>query len=102
MINDNYIEVNKNNVKKFLETYCIEDLEVETQNGWVNVECIGKTIPYKKYTITTMDNQLSCADNHVLYKCDDMDFFLKKCNLTEIFTKNLNIGDFIMTKNGPD
>jgi hypothetical protein len=102
MINDNYIEVNKNNVKKFLETYYIEDLEVETQNGWVNVEYIGKTIPYKKYIITTMDNQLTCADNHILYKCDDMDFFLKKCNLTEIFTKNLNIGDFIMTKNGPD
>ena len=57
MINDNYIEVNKNNVKKFLETYYIEDLEVETQNGWVNVECIGKEI-----TANIQENQ-----SHVTY-----------------------------------
>lgn len=88
---------------KFIEAYEINDLEVLTPNGWINIEGIGKTIEYDEwYIITSGDKDLICADEHILYRCDDLDFKNKKCNLTEIFCKDLNLGDWIMTKDGPE
>lgn len=88
---------------KFIEAYEINDLEVLTPNGWVNIEGIGKTIEYDEwYIITSGDKDLICADKHILYRCDNLDFKSKKCNLTEIFCKDLSLGDWIMTKDGPE
>lgn len=88
---------------KFIEAYEIDNLEVETPNGWVNIEGIGKTIEFDEWEIYTSGGKhLICADKHLMYRCDNLNFETKKCVLTEIYCENLVIGDFIMTKNGPE
>jgi hypothetical protein len=88
---------------KFIESYDVDHLQVMTPEGWINIEGIGKTIEYDEwYIITSGDKDLICADNHILYRCDNMDHVGKKCDLTEIYCKDLVIGDFIMTIDGPE
>lgn len=88
---------------KFIEAYKVKDLQVFTPNGWIDIEGIGKTIKYDEWRIlTTGGKELICADDHLLYRCDNLDFISKKCGLTEIYCKNLSLGDFIMTDKGPD
>lgn len=80
-----------NVLKKFVETFDIDDWEVETDNGWSDIKEIGKTIPYEQWNLKTNDGlELSCADKHILF--DD--------KYNEIFVENLKIGDKIITKNG--
>ena len=88
---------------KFIEAYEIDNLEVETPNGWVNIEGIGKTVKYEEHKlILASGKELICADNHILYRCNNLNFENKKCDLEELYCKALNLGDFIMTKQGPD
>ena len=88
---------------KFIEAYEVKNLQVETPNGWVDIEGIGKTIEYDEYRIfTNGGNELICADKHLLYRCDNMNFESRKCDLMEIYCQNLELGDFIMTKDGPE
>lgn len=87
---------------KFVEAYEIDNLEVETPNGWVKIEGVGKTIEYDEWKVITSNNDIICADDHIMYRCDNIDFNSLKCDLTEIYCKDLKLGDFIMTDNGPD
>ena len=88
---------------KFIEAYEVNDLQVLTPNGWVDIEGIGKTIEFEEWRIfTSGGKELICADKHLLYRCDNMDFNSLKCELTEIYCENLTLGDFIMTKDGPE
>jgi len=76
---------------------------VLTPNGWVDIEGIGKTIEFEEWVVkTSSGKELICADKHLLYRCDNMDFYSKKCGLTEIYCEKLQLGDFIMTKDGPE
>jgi hypothetical protein len=87
---------------KFIEAYRVQDLQVLTPNGWIDIEGIGKTIEYDEWRILTSGGkELICADTHLLYRCDSIEFESKKCGLTEIYASSLNLGDFIMTKDGP-
>jgi len=88
---------------KFIEAYTVNTLEVFTPNGWVEVQGIGKTILYEEWKIVlSSGKEIVCADEHILYRCNNLNFYKKSCDLEEIFTKNLNLGDFIMTKDGPE
>lgn len=88
---------------KFIEAYEVDNYQVETPNGWVDIEGIGKTVKYKEHKIILSNgSELICADNHILYRCDNLDFISRKCELTELFCKDLELGDFIMTKEGPE
>lgn len=79
--------------KKFIKTWNIEDYEIETDTGWENIISLHKTIPYIKYEIKTKNGlSLICADNHIVFTS----------NFNEIFVKELNIGDKIITINGLD
>jgi hypothetical protein len=89
--------------EKFIEAYEVNDIEVLTPNGWVDIEGIGKTIEFEEWRIfTSGGKELICADKHLLYRCDNMDFNSLKCDLTEIYCQYLLLGDFIMTKDGPE
>jgi hypothetical protein len=88
---------------KFVEAYGVNNLEVETPQGWVDIEGIGKTIKYEEYKLILANGcELICADDHILYRCDNLNFISRKCDITELFCKNLELGDFIMTKEGPE
>ncbi len=88
---------------KFIESYEVHDMKVLTPNGLVNIEAIGKTIMFDEWSILTSGGKkIICADKHILYRCDDIDFEKKKYNSTEIFCEDLKLGDFISTSDGPE
>jgi hypothetical protein len=88
---------------KFIEAYEVNDMQVLTPEGWVDIEGIGKTIEYDEwYIITSGDKDLICADKHILYRCENLDFDSKKCDITEIYCEDLKVGNWIMTKDGPE
>ena len=88
---------------KFVEAYDVDNYEVLTKDGFINIEGIGKTIEYDEYKlITSGGKELICADNHILYRCDNLNFITKKCDYEELFCKDLELGDFIMTQDGPE
>lgn len=88
---------------KFIEAYRTKDLQILTPNGWIDIEGIGKTIEFEEWKIITSGGkEIICADRHILYRCDNLDFDRKKCDLTEIFCENLKLGDFISTIDGPE
>lgn len=69
----------------------VNDYEIETDTGFVDIISLNKTIPYLKYIIETENGKrIECADNHILFT-DKME---------EIFAKELKIGDLIVTKDG--
>lgn len=83
--------LSENTYKKFVETFDVSDWQIETDNGWVDIKEIGKTIEYDEWELKTVDKlNLICADNHIIF---DQYF-------NEIFVKDLKNGDKIMTKNG--
>jgi hypothetical protein len=88
---------------KFVEAYRVKDLQVKTPNGWIDIEGIGKTIEFEEWSINTSGGKnIICADTHILFRCDNMDFTGLKCDITEIYCKDLIIGDFIMSEEGPE
>lgn len=77
--------------KKFISSWNIEDYEIETDTGWSDIIALHKTIPYEIYIIkTSLGKELKCADNHILFNK----------NHEEVFVKDLNINDIIITCNG--
>jgi KaiC/GvpD/RAD55 family RecA-like ATPase len=80
----------EDNLKKFIETFNIDDWEIETDTGWSDISRIGKTIPYEKWIIKTKNHKLECADKHILFNN----------KLEEVYVKDLNIGEKIFTKTG--
>lgn len=77
--------------KKFVKSWNICEWEIETDSGYEDVIALHKTIPYLKYVIkTNFGKILECADNHIIFNE----------NLDEVFVKDLNINDKIVTKDG--
>jgi hypothetical protein len=88
---------------KFTEAYKVKDYEVLSNTGWIDIEGVGKTIPFNVWVLETSDgNTLKCADNHIVMRCDDLELENRKTELSEVFVKDLNQGDFVMTKSGPE
>lgn len=79
--------------RKFINTWDIEDFQILTDDGFVDIKSLHETIPYIKYHIETFNGlTLDCADNHIVF--DE--------NMNEIFVNNLRNEDKIMTANGID
>ena len=71
----------------------INDYEIETDTGFVDIVSVNRTIPYIKYVLKTEGGlSLECADTHIVFTD----------KLEEVFVKDLNPGDKIYTKNGVD
>jgi len=78
-------------LKKITKTTEISDYEVQTPNGWVNIENLHETIEYQVYELTLSDGKtLKCADKHII-----MD-----SNMEEVFVIDLNIGDTVLVEDG--
>lgn len=94
--------------RKFIDTIEIDDWQVETDTGWSNIKAIGKTIEYDEWILETsrfegtniIKKQLICADTHIVFKYDCEQ--IVKCQIQEIFVKDLKKGDFLLTKDGKE
>ena len=82
-------KVDMNN-QKFIESYELDEWEIETDDGWKDITHIHKTIQYKVWIVKTKNFELKCADEHVVFT----DY------LEQIYVKDLKLGDWIFTKNG--
>ena len=78
--------------EKFIESHVLEDYEVWTDEGWVDIQEVHKTIKFDVWTVETENFKLECADEHIV---------IGK-NREEIYVKDLKIGDQIITENGPE
>lgn len=75
--------------RKFINTWNIENFEIETDTGWADIVSLNETIQYKKYKIKTESGlTLECADTHIVF--DE--------NMNEVFVKDKP--NFIQTING--
>lgn len=79
-----------NHNKKFIETLDVNDWQVETDSGWVDIKKIHKTEPYQIWRITTEHFELECADRHLVF--DE--------NMFPVYVDELYVGKKIYTKNG--
>ncbi|MFW6281451.1 MAG: DnaB-like helicase C-terminal domain-containing protein [bacterium] len=80
--------------RKFIDTLNVDEWEVETEDGWKDIQAIGKTIKYDVWELILENNlSLKGADNHIIIKKEN-DFF-KEC-----FLKDIQKGDRIFTKKG--
>jgi DNA repair exonuclease SbcCD ATPase subunit len=77
--------------RKFVDLVSVSNIEIETDTGWHPISGIGKTIPYDGYKIVAGGATLKCADTHILFRS----------NMTEVFAKDLEVGDEIMADTGP-
>lgn len=68
--------------RKFVEiNNDYDDWQIETDKGWSDISCVGKTIEYEMWeVITESGKKLMCADNHIVF--DD--------SFSEVFVKDLN------------
>lgn len=77
---------------KLIESYNVNDYEILTDTGWVDITAVHKTIPYKVCVVYTDNFEIECADEHIVF--DE--------NYNEVFVKDLKLGDKIITENGPE
>lgn len=86
----------KHSYKKFKEIYSVSDWEVETPDGWVNINNLGKTIEYCVWVLKTIKGKiLRAANNHIIIK-------LTNNGYKEEYLKNLKKNDIIIVKDGID
>ncbi len=82
---------NKKEDKKFTRSIKLQDYQILTDSGFVDVVYLHETIPYKIWNLKLSNGyELECADDHILFDSE----------MNEIFTKDLKIGDRISTNDG--
>ena len=55
-------------LRKFTDSIEVDDWEIETESGWVDVTHINQTVQYKVWKIETLNCTLKCADTHILFR----------------------------------
>jgi SHS2 domain-containing protein len=89
--------------RKFVESFDVTEWEVETKNGWVDIEKSNKTIEYDVWRLELENGDwLECADNHIVFKPFPWAINGDDYNLEEVFVKDLKQGDYIIIKNHGD
>lgn len=79
--------------RKFIWSKNVDDYEILTDSGFVDIKSINETIPYVKYELKTESGKfLNCADKHILFRD----------NFEEAFADELIVGDYILTENGKE
>lgn len=88
---------------KFTESYAVEDWQIETSNGWEDIDIIHKTIPFDVWQIKTANNKtLNCADTHGIISKDGQMIYAKD-SLDESVVTEEGISKIISVdkQNGP-
>lgn len=78
--------------KKFVDVIDVDGWEVLTDSGWVDIQKIGKTIPYDVWNLKTESFEMQCADDHILFRP----------GFEQVYAKDLVKGDEIMTEKGSE
>lgn len=78
------------NNKKFIESYVLDEWEIQGPDGFVDVKTVHKTVSFPVWEIKTTSFSLRCADNHIVVKD----------GIIERFVSDIKVGDEIQTKNG--
>jgi hypothetical protein len=77
--------------KKFTKTFDMSNYEILTDDGFKELVSLHETIPYEVWKIKLSNGyELECADDHIVYDKD----------MNEIFVKNLETGDRVITDDG--
>ena len=75
---------------EILESYDVNDYEVLTDNGWVGIASINKTIEFDIYDLLTENNaQILCADKHIVFCKDNEEKYVVdlKPGIDEVITE---------------
>ena len=78
--------------KKFIESYEVRDIEVETDEGWRPANAIHLTRLFASWQVKTTNHEMICADDHLVYTKTNI--------LKETPVKKLKKGEMIMTDLG--
>ena len=75
-------------MKKFVEVYDVDEYEIFTPEGWINIEKTMLTEPYDVYEVKfdIPELNLKCADNHILMSTDNEEIFAINAIGSEIKT----------------
>jgi hypothetical protein len=77
--------------KKFTKTFDMSDYQILTDSGFVDLSMLHQTVPYRVWELELSNGYgIECADDHIVF--DD--------KMNEVFVKDLQIGDRVMTDNG--
>lgn len=88
MNNPQPVKIESNN-PKFIESYSLDDWQIETPDGWNDIAEIHKTIPFEKWQITTNKGKsLDCADDHWIINKDNECIYAKDSLDESITTKD--------------
>lgn len=78
--------------RKFIESFQIDDWEIESDTGWVDITHLHKTVEYTVFRLELENGLiLECADDHIVFDAD----------YNQIFVKDLTQSDSIITDSGP-
>lgn len=92
--------------KKFTQSWKLEDYEILTDDGYVDVEYLHETEPYEVYELKLENGYtLKCADNHIVFRminwANNSPFEGTISGYKEeIFVKDLTSQDFLLTDDG--
>jgi hypothetical protein len=88
--------------EKFVSTELVSKYQVDTPDGWIDIQAIGETIAFVKYTLVLSSGvKIVAADNHIVYRCKSADMFEKSVDVIEVMCKDVSLGDLLMTDKGP-
>lgn len=77
---------------KFIESHDVDNYEILTDSGWQDCVAVHKTVEYKVWRVETERHALECADDHIVFRGD----------MSQAFVKDLALGDVIMTEAGTE
>jgi len=76
--------------EKFIESFELDEWEIETEDGWKDITHLHKTVKYDVWELKTLSHELKCADKHIVMVE----------GMKEKFVKDLTEDDKIITKSG--
>lgn len=84
------LKLSDNIERKYTDVITLDGFEIKTDTGFKPVSKVMQTVQYEKWILCTESLELECADTHIVFRED----------MSEVFVKDLKIGDKIVSKYG--